>query len=175
MADLLPEKWMKAMAVTTTVLGVVASIGSSRASFYITKAQLYTAQEADQWAYYQAKAIKQDLFKTEDKALEYKLLGDPSPARKDFLQQTIQSATKDIARYDQEKVDIKKRVDRIVKQNTLAVRRGEQFSLSVVFAQIGIMLSSVGVLLKRREMWFLGLAFGIISLVFIVNGFLLLF
>jgi len=175
MADLLPEKWMKAMAVTTTVLGVVASIGSSRASFYITKAQLYTAQEADQWAYYQAKAIKQDLFKTEEKALQYKLLDGSSPARKDFLEQTIQSASKDIARYDQEKADIKKKVESIVKQSALVVRRGEEFSLSVVFAQIGIMLSSVGVLLKRREMWYIGLAFGLISVFFIANGFLLFF
>jgi len=175
MADLLPEKWMKAMAVTTTVLGVVASIASSRSSFYITKSQLYTALEGSQWAYYQAKSIKQDLFATQVKSLQVELLGAITPAQKDQLNQAIQNASKDIVRYAQEKADIKKQAELINKQNALAGQRGSQFSLAIVFAQIGIMLSSVGVLLKQREMWYVGLVFGFISLIFLVNGFLLYF
>jgi hypothetical protein len=47
--------------------------------------------------------------------------------------------------------------------------------MSVVFLQIGIMLSSVSALLKRKEMWALGLFFGCIGLVYLANGFLLFF
>ena len=175
MADLIPEKWMKAMVVTTTVLGVVASIGSSRATNYITKAQFFTAQETDQWAYYQAKSIKQDLFSAQERSIQYKLLSGPSPAQKELLNLAFQKYTQDIARYDQEKIDIKKKVEGIVRQNALAVLKGTQFSLSVVFSQIGVMLSSVGVLFRRREMWYVGIVFGLISIVYIANGFLLLF
>ena len=173
MADLLPEKWMKAMAVTTTVLGVAASIGSSRSSFYITKAQQYTALEGSQWAYYQAKSIKQDLFLTQIKALEVQIAGATTPAQKDLLEQTIQNTSRDIARYDQEKADIKKEAEKINKENALLGTRGSQFSLSIVFAQIGIMLSSVGLLLKREKLWYVGLVMGVISLFFLANGFLL--
>jgi len=173
MADLLPEKWMKAMAVTTTVLGVVASIGSSRSSFYITKAQQYTALEGSQWAYYQAKSIKQDLFVTQMRSLQVQLAGATTPGQKDLMSQTIQNASKDIVRYDQEKADIKKQAETINKENVLLGKRGSQFSLSVVFAQIGIMLSSVGLLLKRKELWYVGLVMGAISLFFLANGFLL--
>jgi len=173
MADLLPEKWMKAMAVTTTVLGVVASIASSRSSFYITKAQLLTALEGSQWAYYQAKSIKQDLFTSQRNAELVELQGALTPAQKNLLNQTIQQFTSDIARYDQEKADIKKQAEDINKQNAQVVHRGSQFSLAVVFAQIGIMLSSVGLLLKQEKLWYVGIIFGLISLLYLANGFLL--
>lgn len=161
------------MAVTTTVLAVVASIGSSRSSYYISRAQLLTALEADQWSYYQAKSIKQNLFETQVSAFQFELLGGTTLEQKDLLNKTIAGFTKDIARYDQEKIDIKKKAESINKQNGLGVRRGGQFSLAVVFAQIGIMLSSVGLLLKRREMWIVGLVMGAISIFYLINGFLL--
>jgi len=171
MAELLPEKWMKVMAVTTTVLGVVASIATSRASFYITKSQLSIAQEADQWAYYQAKSIKEDLYEIKVKALQFKEVGALA-FQKDFIGQAIQQYSKDIKRYGKEKAEIKKYAEGDERQNRLFSKRAAQFSLSVVFAQIAILLSSIAVLLKLRRLWFLGLVFGLISLFFIANGFL---
>ena len=53
------------------------------------------------------------------------------------------------------------------------VKKGSQFSLAVVFSQIGIMLSSVGALIKRKDMWIVGIVIGAVSLVFLANGFLL--
>lgn len=173
MADLLPEKWMKGIAITTTVLAVVASIASSRSSFYTAKAQLLTALEGSQWAYYQAKSIKQNLYETQQRAFEVELLGATSPEQRELLAKDVQSYTTDIARYDTEKADIKKQAEGTNKDNALTVRRGALFSLAVVFSQIGIMLSSVGALLKRKEMWIVGLIIGSISLVFLANGFLL--
>jgi hypothetical protein len=41
--------------------------------------------------------------------------------------------------------------------------------------QISIMLSSVGALLKKQRLWYGGLVFGVAGLVYMVNGFLLLF
>ena len=71
-----------------------------------------------------------------------------------------------------EKADIQKQAEGTNRDNALVVRMGSQFSLAVVFSQIGIMLSSVGALLKRREMWLVGLIIGAISLdSFLANGF----
>jgi len=173
MADLLPEKWMKGIAITTTVLAVVAAIASSRSSFFVARAQLLTALEGSQWGYYQAKSIKQDLFVTQQKVFQDEMLGTTTPSQKDFLSTNVAQYTKDIARYDKEKADIKKQAEDTNKENALVGRRGSQFSLAVVFSQIGIMLSSVGALLKRPEIWIIGLIIGVISLFFLANGFLL--
>ena len=175
MADLLPEKWMKGIAVTTTVLAVVASIASSRSSFFTAKAQLLTALEGSQWSYYQAKSIKQNLYETQMKAFQVEILSAATPEQKELLGKNLQDYAKDIARYDQEKADIKKQAEGTNKENSIVVRMGSQFSLAVVFSQIGIMLSSVGALLKRKEMWIVGLIIGFISLIYLANGFLLFF
>jgi hypothetical protein len=175
MADLLPEKWMKGIAVTTTVLAVVASIASSRSSFYTAKAQLLTALQGSQWDYYQAKSIKQDLFENQQKAFQVILLGATSPEQREIVSKDLQDYAKDIARYDKEKADIKKQAEDTGKDNGIIVRRGALFSLAVVFSQIGIMLSSVGALLKRKEMWIVGLIIGSVSLFFLADGFLLFF
>ena len=171
--DLLPEKWMKAIAATTTVLAVVAAIAGSRSAYFIAKAQLLTALEGSQWSYYQAKSIKQNLVEMQQKDFQVKLLGDMNEAQKQFITVDMQSAASNIKRYDQEKAEIKKQAENTNRENALVVRRGSQFSLAVVFAQIGIMLSSVGALLKRPSMWIVGLIIGAISLVFLANGFLL--
>lgn len=173
MADVLPEKWMKGIAITTTILAVVASIASSRSAFFIAKAQLLTALEGSKWTYYQAKSIKQNLAEMQLKSFEVDLLGTITPEQKEMLAQDLQTYQADIARYDQEKNDIKKDAEETGKENGIVVRRGSQFSLAVVFSQIGIMLSSVGALLKRKEIWIVGLIIGSISLIFLANGFLL--
>jgi hypothetical protein len=175
MTDILPEKWMKGIAITTTILAVVASIASSRSSFFVAKAQLLTALQGSQWDYYQAKSIKQDLYETQQKSFQLELLGATTPEQRDLLGKNLQDYSKDIVRYDKEKADIKKQAEDTGKDNALAVRMGGQFSLAVVFSQIGIMLSSVGALLKRREMWIVGLIIGTVSLIFLANGFLLFF
>ena len=50
------------MALTTTVLAVAAAISSLRASSYSTKVQIHTTREANQWAYFQSKSIKDHNF-----------------------------------------------------------------------------------------------------------------
>jgi hypothetical protein len=173
--SILDEKWVKGIAITTTVLAVVAAIAGSRSSYFVAKAQLLTALEGSQWNYYQAKSIKEDLFDTQQKAFQSDMQGATTAGQRDFLNKTINDYTKSIARYDQEKALIQKQAQDTNKENTLIVKRGGQFSLAVVFAQIGIMLSSVGALLKRKEIWIVGLVIGFISLIFLANGFLLVF
>lgn len=175
MADILQEKFMKGIALTTTVLAVVASIAASRSSFFVAKAQLLTALEGSKWSYYQAKSIKQNLAETQKQTFQLNVLGATTPAQKEFLTKNLEILDSNIIRYEQEKADIKKDAENTGKENALAVRRGSQFSLGVVFSQIGIMLSSVGALLKRKGMWIVGLILGVVSIVFLANGFLLLF
>lgn len=173
MTDILQEKWLKGIAVTTTVLAVVAAISASRSAFYVARAQLLTAQEGSQWAYFQAKSIKQHIAETQRKQFEAASLGSMTPEQQAFYTKSVDEYALEIKRYDQEKAEIKAQAESTNKENVLAVKRGGQFSLSVVFAQIGIMLSSVGALIKRREMWIGGLLIGAISIVFLANGFLL--
>jgi len=170
MAEILPEKWMRGVAITTTILAVLTSIASSRASYCVAQAQLMTALEGSKWAYYQAKSIKQALAESQLKAFEVAILGSTNPEQKTLLQNDIDDYQKNIERYNSEKESIKDEAEKVGKNNILIGRRGSQFSLAVVFFQIGIMLSSVSALLKRKEMWMIGLVFGVIACIFLANA-----
>lgn len=175
MADILSEKWMKGVAITTTIFAVVASIAGSRSAFFVAKAQMLTAQEGSQWAYYQAKSIKQSLLETEQNNSQVQLQGSLTQEQRALLEKSLKQAGDTVVRYNQEKEDIKHAAEGTGKENALVVRRGSQFSVAVVFSQVAVMLSSVSALLKRRELWYVGLIMGAISLVFLANGLLLFF
>ncbi len=175
MSDILPEKWMKGVALTTTVLAVLTAIASSRAAYCVAQSQVLTAQEGSKWAFFQAKSIKQNMMETQLNEFEIDALGETAHSQKMLLDETITLYRTDIARYDQEKNDIRIDAEETGKKNVRLSKQGAQYALSVVFFQIGIMLSSVSALLKRKEMWVVGLIMGGIATVFLVNGVFLLF
>jgi len=174
MAEILAEKWMKGVAVTTTCLAVMTAIAASRGAACGAKTQLLTAIESSKWAYYQAKSIKQNLAETQKNGFEVEILGATAVEQKALYEEKLKIATQAISRYDSEKNQIKKEAEDTGALNTLVARKGNFFSASVVFFQIGIMLSSVGALLKRKSMWIVGLLFGVIATVLLGYGLFML-
>ncbi|MBM3251348.1 MAG: DUF4337 domain-containing protein [Candidatus Omnitrophica bacterium] len=164
MAEILQEKWMKGVAVTTTILAVLTSIAASRGVTCGAKIQLLTAKEASQWAYYQAKSIKQNLAETQKNAFEVDALGALTTEQKIVLEEKLSTATSEIKRYDTEKNQIKLEAEETGRENARLNKKAGRFSISIVFFQIAIMLSSVSALLKKKELWLLGLVFGIIAI-----------
>jgi len=175
MAEILQEKWMRGVAITTTILAVLTAIAASRSGFCVAKNQVLTALEGSKWAYYQAKSLKQNLLETQKNAFEVNILGTTSPEEKALLKQNLIKYESEIARYEKEKNDIKKDAETVGKDNVEISKKGNAFSMSVVFFQIGIMMSSVAALLKRKELWIVGLISGCVAIVFLANGLFLFF
>lgn len=170
MAEILPERWMKGVAITTTCLAVMTSIAASRGTACVAKTQLLTAIESSKWAYYQAKSIKQNLAETQKNAFEVEVLGAADPTQKALYQDRLKEASQDIARYEEEKGQIKREAEDTAAVNARLARKGNFFSAAIVFFQIAIMLSSVSALLKKRYMWLVGLAFGAIAIALLGYG-----
>jgi hypothetical protein len=170
MADILQEKWMRGVAVTTTCLAVMTAIAAARGAACGAKTQLLTAIEASKWAYYQAKSIKQNLAEVQKNAFEVEILGATNPQQKALYEEKLKTVAEEVIRYDGEKSQIKKEAENTGAQNKLLAKKGNFFSASVVFFQIAIMLSSVGALLKKKSLWIIGLAFGLIAAVILGYG-----
>jgi hypothetical protein len=80
------ETWIQMVALTTTILAVLAAIASMRASSYSTKVQLATTREANQWAYYQAKSIKDHSYAlNRDILTSVRMLEGKNPKAQKFL------------------------------------------------------------------------------------------
>ena len=171
MAEAQRETWIQWVALTTTVLAVCAAISSLKASSYSTRVQIFTTKEANQWAYYQSKSIKENTYQSMRDILAGIRLLEPKNAKaQKFLADKIKKCEEEIARYDKEKGEIKKDAENIVKEQEVLKQKNGEFALAVMLLQIAIMCSAVGALIKKKILWFVGLAMGIWGLVYMAIG-----
>jgi len=178
MAEEKKEPWLNWLALTTVILAVCATLATFKGGGYSTRSILNQSKASDQFAYYQAKSIKgyQYEMAKEKLELELKVLG-PKVA-KDVAgeyQGKIAEYDKKVAKYEAEKADIMKTARGFEAQREDAQKHGAPFGLAVIFLQIAILLSSIAALLKKKPVWMLGLAVGIVGVVYFANGFLLFF
>ncbi len=170
-AGVLKEKWTQWVALTTTILAVSAAISSLKGGGYSTKVQLATTRENDAWAQYQSKSIKENLLVVEKSLLDVQALEARAPETKAAIAAQVAKVQADVARYEGEKAELKKKAEGHQADETRFQLIGGNFGLAVMLLQIAIMLSSVSALTKKPMMWGVGLVFGASGLAYMANGF----
>lgn len=175
MADEKKERWIQGVALSTTLLAVCAAIGSLKGGAYSTRVQLGTTQESSRWSYYQAKSTKQHLVEQEAREMELTALSTQSREARRFAEARREAALGEAKRYEAEKGVIKAEAEGIQAEEAVNKRHAGAFGQAVMLLQIAITLSSVGALIKRPPMWWAGLAFGAVGLVYLLDGFVLWF
>lgn len=164
------HRFITAIAITTAVLAVCAALSSQlagRAAHHsladLNEAAIAQNLASDQWNFYQAKGIKRHVFETQRDAL--RLQSSPAAARQ------ASAYEKEIKRYateqDQIMKDAKARENERDAAKAAAQRFDERYqrlSLAVASFQIGIVVSSVAAIVRRRSLWYLGLAGGAVGL-----------
>ena len=87
------EKWIQWVALTTTILAVSAAISSLKGGSYSTQVQLKNTQEANRWAYYQAKSLKQNLAELEREHMGVLALEARTPEGRGQAEKALHRAT----------------------------------------------------------------------------------
>ncbi|MBU5638919.1 DUF4337 domain-containing protein [Geomonas sp. Red69] len=173
MAEEKKEPWLNYLALTTVILAVCATLATFKGGGFSTRSVLAQSQASDQWAFYQAKSIKQSLAEMEQGQLERELLRTGDRQVGAAMEARAQALKAKIAKYDQEKAKIQDEAKKLEKERDEAQRHGRPFGLAVIFLQIAILLSSIAALLKKKAVWVAGVAVGICGLVQFANGFML--
>ena len=119
-------------------------------------------QATDLWAYYQAKSIKQTIYKAQLDALQADTDTDTDPAKLAELKSKFQA---EIDRYEAEQKDIKTQAvaKGIERDGYLTLNRG--FASALTFLQIAIMLASLSTLMKQIYFWYASMALGAFGMV----------
>ncbi len=176
MAEEKKEKWLNYLALTTVILAVCATLSTFKGGGYSTKSLLSQTQASDQWAFFQAKSIKGNLYEIQKEKIELELellrARGPKEVASDY-EKKLDAYTKKVAKYDGEKDEIQKEAKRLESIRDDAKSHSQAFGIAVIFLQIGILLSSIAALLKKKIVWIAGLALGAIGLVHFANGFLI--
>jgi hypothetical protein len=174
MADDTKDPWLNLLALTTVIFAVCATLATFKGGGFSTRTVLNQAMASDQWAYYQAKGIKGNLYEVEAMRLKRELELAPKAAVP-VLEKSLADVEKKVAKYDGEKADISKKATAFEEAKADAQKHGAPFGLAVIFLQIAILLSSIAALLKKQPVYWAGLAVGAVGLVYFVNGFYLFF
>jgi len=170
------EPWLNYLALTTIILAVCATLSTFKGGAFSTRSVMSQTQASDQWAFYQSKSIKGYLYEMQKEKLELELKADsgrmPLTLAADYGQK-IETYTKKIAKYEEEKTAIQKDAKRFEKIRDDAQKHSQAFGLAVIFLQIAILLSSVAALMKKKYVWLIGSAVGVVGIAYFINGFFL--
>ena len=178
MAEEKKEQWLSWLALTTVIFAVGATLATFKGGSYSTRALLSQTQASDQWAFFQAKSIKGNLYalQKEQFEMDLALLGPAVPADvRAAYEARIASSTQRMQKYEQEQAQIRADAEALERDRDLSKRHQAAFGIAVIFLQVTILLSSVAALMKRRPLWYAALVLGAAGMVQFANGFLLFY
>jgi hypothetical protein len=172
MSDTKKEPWLNLLALTTVILAVCATLATFKGGGHSTRTVLNQAMASDQWAYFQAKGIKGNLYEVEAMRLRRELELAPKAAVP-TLEKSLAEVEKKVAKYDGEKADIQKKATGYEEAKAEAQKHGAAFGFAVIFLQIGILLSTIASFLNHKPVYIQGLLVGVVGIVYFINGFYL--
>ena len=164
--------WLTWLSLSTAVIAVLAAVASlesgdhaNEAIVLKTDATLTQSAADDAWAYYQAKSVKEDLYR----ALT------PLAPRPEVAAEWTRRATEESAQKAEKKVDAEKLVAEVKAADTESreqLNLHHRFAKSVTIFQVAIAMAAIAALARRRALWWVSLAVGAAGAVFFVLGFL---
>jgi hypothetical protein len=176
MAEENKAAWLNYLALTTVVVAVCATLATFKGGGYSTRQVLSQAKASDQWAYYQAKSVKADLYalaRANAEMEERALPGATAKLVSEAYAKRTAEYTARVAKYEQEKGQIQTEAKALEQARDDAQKHGALFGIAVIFLQISILLSSIAALLKKKPVWILGLVVGAAGIFYFLDGFFL--
>jgi len=151
------------IAITTLILAVCATLASFKAGGFSTKMVLTQSQASDQWAFYQAKSIKETAYQTQRDSLELARLS--FPMLDSAYQAKVSAYEKEVARYKKEKNEILEEAKKLEAARDRYQAHGVRFGEALILLQIGILLSSLAAISKNHFYWYGGAGAGLAGVI----------
>jgi ABC-type xylose transport system substrate-binding protein len=138
------------VAILAVVLAFVDNTGNNGQADAIVKTNL----ASNQWAYYQAKSLKENL-----SANNAELLAALAP--NDAAKAKVEELNKQAARYEAEKKEIKDKAEALTKEAEHGQSIDDQCDIAALLLQIAVVICSIAILVRWKAIYFVGLAVGV--------------
>lgn len=160
------ESWTRYVSLSMIFIAVLAAVASQKSGGFsstvmqqLNEATFDQAAASDQWSFYQAKGIKQNLAEAELDSLRSSNAADGK---------RVADLAAKVKRYDSEKQSIMKDANAFENKRDTARRLAEragklggQMGLVTTLFQIGIAVGGVCLIVKKRWLWWVSLALGL--------------
>jgi hypothetical protein len=169
------KAFSRRVALVTAVYAVMLAIAGLGGKYAMKEMLLAQQQASDQWAYYQAKVVREHLNRG-NKILIEAQLAEPSPlkgperAKSEALAARFADEEKRMAA---DKKEIEKAAHKLEHERDLYRTKDPYFDYGEVFLQIAIVCSSVAILSASRPMLVTSIVLATLGALMTINGFLL--
>ena len=165
-------------ALTTAIYAVVLSIAALGGNNTVKEMLLSQQQSSDQWAFYQAKVIREHLYRGQKLRLEADLAerdASLKPAAREKLEGLLRRLDEEEKRYGAEKKDIEKAAKDLEHTRDGYALRDPYFLIAEALLQIAIVMASVSILARSGLIFSFSLGLALIGAVHTANGYFMLF
>ena len=162
--DPLVTKVSLTISIIAVVLAAVTMFGH-RAN---TEELLIQSQSADQWAFYQAKSIREHGIRN-----TLALAAVITTVDKEKAEKLKQDSEKELERYEKEKEKISETAKDQEKERGVLQHKVDRFDAGESLLEIGLVICSITLLTRKRAFWLAGTLIAVAGLAFGVSGFLL--
>jgi hypothetical protein len=153
---------LRLSAMTAAVLAVCAALASLLSGHAANQAILSQTRASDHWAHFQAKSTKGHLYEVGRQMLE--ALGSAAPtAGTDRLKQVMADFQNQTKKYDAEKEELQKQAQELESESAHELHKHHDFALAVASFQVGVVLSSISILVRYRALFLLSILAGLVG------------
>jgi len=154
------ESWLRFVSMSLVFIAVTAAVAAQWSGKYGSMTSMSQAQASDQWAYYQAKSIKQHV----DSVAVYQLKHGPNAADPEVVRE-IKRLDDEVARYQHDQDDIKSAAQGLEKARDDASKRGGKVGLALAIFSVSIAMGSICTVTKKKPLWFASLGLAAVAVV----------
>ena len=160
------DRFGRRVGVAVGIIGIILAVVTIASHRAHTAAVIVRTEANDQWAFYQAKKLREHLVEV-GSSLASALASDPSR-----VQGLVEKFGKDHDRYAHDAEDIQKEAQAKENETLHQERRALRLDMGEGFLELGLVLSSLYFLSKRRFFPTFGGIAAVIGVAFGVAGFL---
>jgi hypothetical protein len=172
-----PDKpFTRRVALVTAIYAVVLAVASMGGNNTMKETLLAQQQASDQWAFYQAKVIREHLYRANARRIELDLLerGPVMRAEARTKYEELQKQFADEAkRYSDEKKEIEKDAKKLEHERDVGKARDPNFDFSEALLQIAIVVASISILARSGALFGVSVVFAAVGTGLCANGFFL--
>ena len=178
LAEMRSKRSAKRIALTTAIYAVILAIASLGGSNAMKEMLLAQQEASNKWSYYQAKNMRENLYRIQRMNLEADFLerGDSmKPKAHAKFEETIKKMADEESRYAREKTDIEREARKAEHERDTYKRRDPYFDFAEALLQISIVMASIAILSSSRLIFFFSLIIAGTGTILACNGFAMVF
>jgi len=172
------KRFTRRVALTTALYAVILAVTALGGNNSMKEMLLAQQEAANRWAFYQAKNMRENLYKLQRSNLEADLQERAEhlkPEARARFESRIKEAGDEEVRYATEKKDIEGEAKKAEQERDLNKKKNPYFDFAEVLLQISIVMASIAILSSSRPVFRFSLAVAAVGGILSFNGFTLVF